>query len=569
VNVGTGLVQQFTAVAVPDIAPQTFTWACNLPSGAACATGTLVQDANVSGLAVFTAPTPPPAGCTSTNCVQVTATSTIDATGVGKVKVTVLSSRTPAGTYAFRFSGYDNSNNAVALAGTVTFGANGTVISGVEDEVIATGSSAGPHQFTVASGSYVPSSASDHNTNNAGTLTLNAPGASVTQFQAVLDATGDIRIIESDGNGTGSGVMEELPLTTQFNSAPQKFVFGFAGVDSNGKRVGYAGLLPLDGNGAISGGLLDANDNGTTANVCGAPPCNVTGTYLADAIPGLWHMTLTTATTFHFDFFVSVGQTGNAANPLTLYAISTDGINATHPALSGTMVFQDPNTTYDKTALNAPAVAHLTGVDSTGSNTLVSLVLAAGDGNGNVSGTFDANNAGTIVAAQNFTCTYTTGTGGRYVVTLLGNGSTCTAPALPFVFYASGANRGFLLDQSSAAVLSGAMDPQSGSGLFAPSELPSTYAAATESSATSAVIPIAANLLLTSPGNQVFNVSGTQYPGQLAVTGAYTLTIPGTGTIALAAPAANYVMYAIDTSHFEMINVDASVKSASVILAQQ
>jgi hypothetical protein len=99
--------------------------------------------------------------------------------------------------------------------------------------------------------------------------------------------------------------------------------------------------------------------------------------------------------------------------------------------------------------------------------------------------------------------------------------------------------------------------------------LPSTYALATESSATSGVIPIAANLLLTSPGNQVFNVSGTQYPGPLAVTGVYTLTIPGTGTIVLAAPAASYVMYAIDTSHFEMINVDASVKNASVILAQQ
>lgn len=575
VSVGQGLAQQFTAVAVPDTTPQTFTWAVTCAQGGA-ACGTLAQDPNVSGLAVYTAPVTPPTGCTTiNNCVQVTATSTIDATGIGTAKVLVLSSRvspTPS-TYTLRFSGYDNANHPVEIAGSVTFGPSGTVTGGVEDVVINTGVGSLPHQYTIGSGSYTPSAAGD---NNAGTLTLSASGGPTYTYTAVLDAAGSLRMIESDGNGTGSGSMEKAG--TQFNSAAQKFVFGFTGVDSSGNRVGYVGLLPMTPSsatsGSISGGLLDPNDNGTTTNVCGTPPCNVGGSYQADAaIPGLWHMTLTTAVTQRFDFFIGSGQ-ANAKSPLTLYAISTDTIGPNNPSLSGRMVFQDPGTTYDKTALDSDSVSHLTGVDSAG--TLVSLVAVTGDGNGNLSETFDANNAGTIVAAatQASSCTYTTGTGGRYVVTLLGTGSSCTG-GLPFVFYASGKNRGFLLDQSSAAVMTGAMDPQTGNGSFAPSELPGTYAAGTVSNATSGVTPMVANLLLTSPGNLVYDVVGTQYTwasglNAVPVTGTYTLMTTGTGTIVLTAPAAaNYVIYTTDASHLEMIDVDTSVTNAAVIFAQQ
>ena len=81
-------------------------------------------------------------------------------------------------------------------------------------------------------------------------------------------------MIESDGAGTGSGVMQKSAANTVFNAGAQTFVFGFTGVDTatGGNRVGYVGMLPMDGSGNITGGLLDPNDNGT--NVCGTPPCN-------------------------------------------------------------------------------------------------------------------------------------------------------------------------------------------------------------------------------------------------------------------------------------------------------
>ena len=67
------------------------------------------------------------------------------------------------------------------------------------------------------------------------------------------------------------------------------------------------------------------------------------------------------------------------------------------------------------------------------------------------------------------------GTGdGRYTLKLLGNpnASPVVAP-LPFVLYASGNGRGFLLDQSSASVITGTMAPQGkGSGTYSASQLP-------------------------------------------------------------------------------------------------
>ena len=120
--------------------------------------------------------------------------------------------------------------------------------------------------------------------------------------------------------------------------------------------------------------------------------------------------------------------------------------------------------------------------------------------------------------------------------------------------------------------------------------MPGTFGAATTSSGSSAVGPIAANLLLTFPGGGVFNVSGTQYPGSQTVTGTLDLNSPngnaGAFTIALTAPSAqNYVIHVLDTSgpcniqqgpvcaiqDFLMLDVDKTNPNpnASIIFAQE
>jgi len=590
-DIAVGLTQQFTAVAVPDAAPQTFTWTCTA-SGVKCVN--FKQDPSVSGLAYYT----PVANEQCNNCVQITAFASVDPTGAGcsynpkKYSCTlgtpaVVTSRV-SGTYAFQFSGFDKSGKPVSVAGNFIASTDGTITGGVEDQL----TSSGPRTtILITGGGYVPTSSDPNNSNNAGTLTLtNSAGVYPNQFHVVLDGSGDIQMIESDGNGSGSGIAEPSAKGKFSQGTNQTFAFGFTGVDSGGNRVGYVGLLPTDGISTVTGGFIDVNDGGSSSNsICNAAPCPVVGTYVADgSISGLWHLNLTKPVTMNFDFFVANGSS-NASSPLTLYLISTD---KTNPAVLGTMVLQDSKPTYNNAAFkNGSFVSALTG---TGGN--VALVRGTTDGSssgtgvtgacpgsntGSIIGNFDQNNAGTILSVSPFpsasqsTNPYTykadSSNSGRYIFCLLGNPSANTLP-IPFVLYASGANSGFLLDQSSSAVMTGTMNvqeaPKQSGGFFAASAASGTYAVANSSNSVATVAPLTMNLLLTSPGSQVFKVGGTESSGA-QVTGTYKVGGSGVGAIALTAPAtANYVIYATTETDFFMIEVDKGASSPILFMAQ-
>lgn len=588
-SVGLGLTQQFTAVAVPDQAPQTFTWTCTA-GGGNCQN--FHQDPNVSGLAYYTATFHEQCGH---GCVQISAVSTLDPTGSGcsynpqkypctTGEATFVASRLSGNVagavpFAFRFSGYDSSGNQVLFAGSFTATGN-AITSGVEDEISWNGTQYSFAQLPITGGLYTPTSSDPNNSNNAGILSLTLPSGAFP-YQVVLDAAGDIQMIQSDANGSGSGIAESSS-NKQFNGSNQTFAFGFTGVDSSGKRVGYAGLLTTDGVSNITGGTIDVNDDGNSINsVCNTGPCNVSGTYIPDgSISGLWHVTLTTPVLMTFDLFVANGS-ANANNPLTLYAIST---NSAPYAMLGTMVLQDSTQTYNNAAFKGSSVSALTGA-----NDNVSLTLGTADGttdssgNGGFTGQFDQNNGGvteiSVPATSPFAYKYAaSGTSGRYTFQMLGNPNVKPAvPPLTFILYASGANRGFLLDQSSQAVITGTMyaqqSPKQNGGLFANSAMTGTYAVATNGSSLASPQPTTMNLLLTSPGKSVFSVGGTENGNPAnAVTGTYAVQSPGTGTINLTKPStADYIFYAVDGTHFYMIqdaSKDAGVASPILFVAQ-
>src|SRR5208282_1167230 len=67
--------------------------------------------------------------------------------------------------------------------------------------------------------------------------------------------------------------------------------------------------------------------------------------------------------------------------------------------------------------------------------------------------------------------------------------------------YASGANRGFLLDQSSSSVMTGTMASQGNIGLgLSSSEVPGTFAAATTVSSS----PTLSSIALTAPSTETY-----------------------------------------------------------------
>jgi hypothetical protein len=345
---------------------------------------------------------------------------------------------------------------------------------------------------------------------------------------------------------------------------------------SSGKRVGYAALLPMDGAGNIGAttrGLIDLNEGGTASAAS-----DVTGSYTMTN--GIGTMTLTSATlsrSFQFNLYGVSGQ-AKAGNPLTVYAISTDPI-ATNPGVSGTVVFQAPDkNNYNNATFGATSIVSLTGLDSALTNSNVSLTLLSPDGSGNLSGNFDQNDGGTVLSVSSFGAGYTylaTGSG-RYTFKLLGNpNANPVVPPLTFVLYASAPNQGFLLDQSSPSVITGTMYSQLKNHFFAESEIPGTHAAATTSSATKLVDPVADNLLLTF-ANPTKGVSGTQFDavGSKTVTGSYTLDSSGTGTVTLTAPSAeSIVIYAIDVTHFLVMDVTGTANSGtanpSILFVQQ
>jgi hypothetical protein len=598
-SVGENLTQQFTAVAVPDAAPQTFQWTCTA-NNVQCPGSAFSQDPNISGLAYYTGQSNC-IGCT----IAISAVTPLDTTGCVAnpkyciaAKATVVTSRV-SGTYAFQFSGYDTDGNAVAVAGTFTAGTNGAITTGVED-LLNSGVWA---KKSITGGSYTPTSADPNNGNNAGTLKLTLP-ANVypNQFQVVLDGNGDLEMIESDGHGSGSGIAQVSAGSGPFNGA-QVYAFGFTGVDSGGKRVGYAGVLPMDGAGNIVSGQIDVNDNGSSSNsVCSTtPPCSVAGTYSANG-DGSWNVALTSPVAMSFDFYIAGGSSNGKTNPLTFYAISTDP--PANPAVSGTMVLQDNTQIYNIAAFDGTSVSALTGA-GTGTNGAiipqtanVSLTLGQTNGSGIFEGNFDQNNAGVILSGTEFTTyTYTASStvSGRYTFQMLGDPAAKTVvPPVPFILYASGQNRGFLLDQSSLSVMTGTMIPQGkiGVGGMSGSELPGTFAATTTSSANSSVTPTAANLLFTSTGfnsmdEGTFNVTGTQYPGPVAVAENYTLGLGPTGTIVpiSGGTGATYAIYVVGTlacngtpnnpnpacavTSFMMIDEDTTNMVPSVIFARE
>ncbi|MGB9199071.1 MAG: hypothetical protein WCB53_19270, partial [Terriglobales bacterium] len=333
--VGVGLTQQYTAVALPDQAPQNFTWSCTV-NGSACAN--FSQDPNVSGLARYT----PTSAEECNGCVTISAVPTVDPTGCSvdpktfpcTPSTTSVVGERVTGSYALQFSGYDENGKAFLVAGTFTVAAGGS-ISGIEDKIAWNGSAYVNTQYAISSGSYTPISGSDSNSNNSGTLVLNT-GTFPSTFQAVLDSAGNVEMIVSDKtNGSGSGFAVPSSKNKFSQGTSATFAFGFTGVDASSNRVGYAGLLPTDGVSSVSGGWIDVNDNGSASNsVCPAAPCAVTGSYSYNANTNLGQLTLTSPKAMTFDFFVANGtENKNGNNQLYLYAISTDS----NPAVLGTM----------------------------------------------------------------------------------------------------------------------------------------------------------------------------------------------------------------------------------------
>ena len=521
--------QQFAASVTPSGAPQTVTWAVSC-AGSPC--GAVDQNG------LYTAPASLPSPAT----VTVTATSTISSSASDSAVITLVTSFNSrlSGTYSFRFSGVD-ATGAVLAVGNIVADGSGNISSGSEDISRTTG----VQTLAITSGTY------SVGTDNRGTLTLiTTAGTSIYKF--AIGSSGETLFVEFDGTGTrGSGVLDlDNPSSFKTSALNVPIVFGFYGADAAGRRAGYVGQVTANGAGTISSGSIDTNDAGTPAQLTG-----ITGTYSV-AGSGRGTMALSSGSnTLNFAFYMVTST--------EIFFISTDPV-ATNPRVSGLALGQDVSTAFGNGNFNGSSVFYLTGADTTGGFSNVVMGVANTDGNGNITGIFDENNAGSITSNTSFTGTYAATGDGRYTANLFGT---------PVIIYAVTSNKGFVQDQNSPSVTNGLMEPQRNSP-FSATSIQGTFVAGTLNVATSAAQDIEAALSLNGGAGTIAGTQDETDGGQNAnqiLAGNYTVSSNGRGTLTLSSPsgAPSRVLYVINNSKFVAMGVDATDKNSTIFVAER
>ncbi|MBV8478465.1 MAG: hypothetical protein JOZ36_17540, partial [Acidobacteria bacterium] len=200
--------------------------------------------------------------CLNTN---ITGSGTIDLADPRAFSISALK-----GNYVFGFSGLGASAGFAVTAGSWSMDGGGTVNAGIADVNDAGTVS----QALSLSGSYSVAST------GRGTATISSHYATQNFVFYIVNAT-DIKFMESDSTAgvprVSGEVLNQAPVFTT-SSLSGIYPFTLGGIDANQSALALGGLLPADGNGNISSGVMDVNDAGNiTLGV------SLTGTYSVGA----------------------------------------------------------------------------------------------------------------------------------------------------------------------------------------------------------------------------------------------------------------------------------------------
>jgi hypothetical protein len=317
-----GTAYNFQLEATGGVPP--YTWAA--------ATGsTLPAGLSLSSAGVVSG-TPTAAGTFAPN-IAVTDETTSNTTSE-PVSFTINPAGTPLpdGNYAFEFNG----TAAASVGGPVAINGafevvNGAIGVGFYNENVL-------NQPPQADQLFAPNSAVAIGPNGLGQIVFQLQSGGNITFALAAPASAlkagnntEIRIIEFDdttGAGMrGSGVVK----SASFDAAPTfkgGYAFGFRGYDTHSQPVSMVGSFQADGNGNITSGSVDLNDNGITTN-----STSVTGTYSTN--PGNISGTIKLkigSDTLSYDYY--------QVSPTELLVISADTTSATIPMVSGVVLQQ-------------------------------------------------------------------------------------------------------------------------------------------------------------------------------------------------------------------------------------
>ena len=310
-----------------------------------------------------------------------TATGQANAQDASTFSVSALS-----GTYVFDFSG-SHSSNAISEIGEFTADGAGNITGGSIDvndngavsQLQITGNTAPAGQPPVFPSTYTAPA----NSNGRGTLTLATSGA-MMHFAFYVVSRGTAKFVGADSEsavGAFAGVTAQQTPNSAFSPASLKgnYAFLLSGSGSGGAYAS-AGSFTADGQGNVSGGVMDENVSGTpNANAV------LSGVNYTVASNGRGTLTLNGGRTYVF----YLGPGGNA------FVQETDTIHA-NIASDGAFA-QQQNSSFALAQIAGTYAFDTTGLSGASAETFTGEL--ATDGSGAVSGgAADVNTAGTTTS---------------------------------------------------------------------------------------------------------------------------------------------------------------------------
>jgi large repetitive protein len=414
-----------------------FTWALasgTLPPGLTLGTTSTTSFSALSG-------TPTTAGSYDFQ-VQVTDSNKIVAVAsISNFVVKPAAACLLEGQYALLYTGYANNVPAVG-ATSLTVSSAGTIT--------------GFHDFNAGASPVAETltGSCTTRTSNNGTLTLTGAANSPVYDYAVTTALdkGRIQLLNGGDNQSGTGLFftQSAPFTLSLLAG--NFAFGALGAGADGTRLGIAGAVAIDMNGAVTSGQMDANGaspltDAALAGSLSAPDANGRGTITLTATGAGG------SRTFHFAYYWITAD--------RLMIVSTD----TAPRLAGFMTRQAGS--FGSASLASPGILTLWGADtsatlSPGAPKAVLMIgrLANADA---TSGTIDL----TADTADHLTAAIGQVTPGLAYSVRAADGRTTLnytsgTPLRQFVLYLDGVASGYVIEQSSATGNAGLLEAQIG-----------------------------------------------------------------------------------------------------------
>jgi Putative Ig domain len=485
-----------------------------------------------------------------------------------------------SGQYSFLFQGFD-SDGPVAFGGSITTDGSGKIVGGGFDSNRVSGVVA---RATVT-GTY------SVGTDGRGTMELvatNNLGIGLTlDFDLALDSNGNIHFFEDNSTTTnndpkkthGAGIMKPALGSFSAGSFNGNYAFLFTGANSAGSPTALAGVVHADGLGNMGAGGSGANGDYNEGRTFSSA-LQVTGIFsfssgthgaasLTFELPGKSAYTLV----YSFDF----------VSPSDIFFVGTDTADATHPRLSGEMILQSPNTTFDSSALGGPSVATGTGASGGNSTVFAGLFTPVPSTTANctpqVANCFTLNydeNSGGTIATPSLVGNYQIAANGRVAFTLnevAGAQATPVSSPRMAVAYLFGPGQGFTMG-SDSAVTTGLLEQQESSVTFSNSSLLDAYTLSAafpaenqadnvigESTASGSGSILGTVDEITPPPASSLSQSATPNLGQSLVASYANISAAGRGTITTNSPVGvptNLALYIVSPGSFRAISTDPS-----------